>query len=1239
MWRGLIRGQVLGSPIPRTRGDENRLIFLWLMVLFPLIIAFLGRFASATNIGQDKYLKETYWKEPKANSDFEQDDLLLPTFHPNSVFPFYEDEVISSLDDSKSPTTPIPSTKSSGSKKPLKTKKPFFDTFPPHKTTLETHSDDTALPVIVNDPVDSYIIRGKSAFLECSVQGASKAFFVCNGEAMSATSLHQEKDHFDDATGEVIKKLTLEVTRNQVEEYFGTFMCQCQAWSSKGMTNSKNVSVETAYLRKEFEVPPYSQTVELGSQIELRCHPPVGKPRPRIYWLKDRVEIQPDRDPNYIQAADGHLIIIQTKAKDNANFTCVAENVSNRRLSPVARLQVVVTGGWSEWTSWSDCNSQRCGPGFQRRERFCNNPSPMFGGSYCQGSAFQKNDCDTVCKDGVYDPKTAVTANAGGWSAWSEWSLCTMDCLHHRRRQCNDPKPANGGEFCKGRDHSMEVCTGDMCKEKRQTALMKEYGGNGDEAQQEMLETDFSLLVGLSVALLVFLIVTLSAVKFLRHKSRSPSMYTMTNLNYRREFSNGNGVAPTLTKEEEAAKLLETRLSDMASSSNQTSAYSTEDKPSNPQFPSATIVENLFYDTPTHSPFLDGGKKGGKKSLLASALTLSTTTGESPQMRMKNTQLEEEHQYDIPFSHLNPTRPKSHEGSRSGLDMTPKVTPAINRRRPDYNEMDVTMMGSPPILPKPQRRSQGSNRTNSNSDGGSSWRHPQFESSSLLQPRLIDGSTGCSAPMLKQGGGWSGSEKSLNASLFSESSRPPSSCFGDILTGTQNPSNFLRQSVSSNALDPDCFTFASVGYAGKILSLPEQGVTLTIPEGALEQGFTEEIFLAVMTDGRDRPRLSDNQTLLSPVVLAGPPRLSFKKPVVLSFGHCANLKMGAWELGVYHCDSFFSESDDTPWVKLVTIGQESAASPILATMDFDNCQIMSDFLTRFCIVGQSTVEEQACKVLRLMIFGKPISASLDYCLYAMVIDDTATLYDRTIRSCAKQGFYLLEKSRTFYFLDSGSSLILTITDCSTGWSLKPKTQQTIAFDQVWSGGGLGLLKANYSLHHVDPTVQTIAFKLSAFQSDHPETRQSFSVNIDVTQGRTPIPPPFRCGSTSRTHTVDSNGRHSDITNNSSSSSSGVPFSSPTFRLPCSIKIQLCQMLDSPQETGQNNWRALAAGLRLERFSSFFSSRQSPTETILNLWEVQRGQDTNCVADLLNLLRVIGRQDCAQILEDDCGPWL
>ena len=45
-----------------------------------------------------------------------------------------------------------------------------------------------------------------------------------------------------------------------------------------------------------------------------------------------------------------------------------------------------------------------------------------------------------------------------------------------------------------------------------------------------MLEADFSLLVGLSVALAVFLVVTLTAIRILRRKGRSPSMYTMTNL-------------------------------------------------------------------------------------------------------------------------------------------------------------------------------------------------------------------------------------------------------------------------------------------------------------------------------------------------------------------------------------------------------------------------------------------------------------------------------------------------------------------------------------------------------------------------------------------------------------------------------------------------------------------------------------------------------------------------------------
>ena len=41
---------------------------------------------------------------------------------------------------------------------------------------------------------------------------------------------------------------------------------------------------------------------------------------------------------------------------------------------------------------------------------------------------------------------------------------------------------------------------------------------------------------------------------------------------------------------------------------------------------------------------------------------------------------------------------------------------------------------------------------------------------------------------------------------------------------------------SNGALDPESFTFATVGPAGAVLALPAHGITLSIPEGALEKG-------------------------------------------------------------------------------------------------------------------------------------------------------------------------------------------------------------------------------------------------------------------------------------------------------------------------------------------------------------------------------------------------------------------
>ncbi|XP_012550340.1 semaphorin-5B isoform X1 [Bombyx mori] len=75
----------------------------------------------------------------------------------------------------------------------------------------------------------------------------------------------------------------------------------------------------------------------------------------------------------------------------------------------------------------------------------------------------------------VQSTATCPTSNSpvdGGWSSWSEWEQCMQDGTTHalyedekpdmcmcRTRRCNNPKPAHGGQGCKGASISVTNCT------------------------------------------------------------------------------------------------------------------------------------------------------------------------------------------------------------------------------------------------------------------------------------------------------------------------------------------------------------------------------------------------------------------------------------------------------------------------------------------------------------------------------------------------------------------------------------------------------------------------------------------------------------------------------------------------------------------------------------------------------------------------------------------------------------
>ncbi|CAK9290034.1 unnamed protein product [Gordionus sp. m RMFG-2023] len=106
----------------------------------------------------------------------------------------------------------------------------------------------------------------------------------------------------------------------------------------------------------------------------------------------------------------------------------------------------------------SKCDAIRCQKGYSYYDK-----EEFLDGHPCNPSdnRLSKSATSAICYKGKCEPKNKIIAQDGSWSPWSSWSSCQGDDTigyEEKKRECNNPSPKFGGQYCQGDKIEYRVC-------------------------------------------------------------------------------------------------------------------------------------------------------------------------------------------------------------------------------------------------------------------------------------------------------------------------------------------------------------------------------------------------------------------------------------------------------------------------------------------------------------------------------------------------------------------------------------------------------------------------------------------------------------------------------------------------------------------------------------------------------------------------------------------------------------
>ncbi|XP_041529631.1 netrin receptor UNC5D isoform X5 [Microtus oregoni] len=397
------------------------------------------------------------------------------------------------------------------------------------------------------------------------------------------------------------------------------------------------------------------------------------------------------------------------------------------------------------------------------------------------------------------------------------------------------------------------------------------------------------------------------------------------------------------------------------------------------------------------------------------------------------------------------------------------------------------------------------------------------------------------------------------------------------------------QNLSSLPTRTELRTTGVFGHLGGRLVMPNTGVSLLIPHGAIPEENSWEIYMSI-NQGEPSLQSDGSEVLLSPEVTCGPPDMLVTTPFALTIPHCADVSSEHWNIHLK------KRTQQGKWEEVMSVEDESTSCYCL--LDPFACHVLLDSFGTYALTGEP-ITDCAVKQLKVAVFGCMSCNSLDYNLRVYCVDNTPCAFQEVVSDERHQGGQLLEEPKLLHFKGNTFSLQISVLDIPPFlWRIKPFTAcQEVPFSRVWSSNRQPLHCA-FSLERYTPTTTQLSCKICIRQLKGHEQILQVQTSILESERET-------------------------ITFFTQEDSTFPAQTGPkAFKIPYSIRQRICATFDTPNAKGKD-WQMLAQKNSINRNLSYFATQSSPSAVILNLWEARHQQDGD-LDSLACALEEIGR---------------